>query len=131
MKRTKFDVTFWFKLGFLILIIGGYMSLNLMAPVKVGSVGETTYQATETGFNKGSGFIAVKNSSIMSGNDGSAWVYLVKGNTVNKTLVKLGASEKEYVEVISGLLLKDSYILNPSKKYAELTTFSVDWRFDY
>ena len=131
MKKAKLDFTFWFKVIFLLVVISGYLSLKTMEPIKVQSVGRTTDQAMESGFKKASGFIAVKNSSIMSGNDGSTWVYLVNGSTVKKTLVKLGESNKEYVEVTSGLLLKDAYILNPSKKNAEREEFPVNWRFDY
>lgn len=130
MKTFKFDFTFWFKILFLILVIGGYVSLAYMKPIHVSSVARSSAEAAESGLDSEIGFIAVKNSSIMRGNDGSCWVYLVKGNSVEKELVKLGVSNNDYVEITSGLLLKDSYILNPPKKDRGIEKFPVDWRFD-
>ncbi len=126
-KSIKLDNLFWLKLLFLGLVVGGYISLFSMDPIRVEKVAVSTEKAGVT--DRTEGQIYVEAGAIEKSLDGKEWIWIVKGDQAKKIQVRSGAPSGEYIRIEAGLLRKDAYLKNPGTKLEGLSQKTIDWSF--
>lgn len=134
MKTEKLNFTFLIKIVMIMAFAGGLVSLYVMKPIYIKGVAESTSLAEKSrGVLYKTEDVYVYRKSVFSDESSKNYIFLVKGNKFERTVVLIDEKGQQdgFVKVESGLIMEDQYVLNPPRSMESKVDGIADWRFDY